>query len=1004
MAADVLPRNWELAFPGYTFKKQGHSYTGPCPLCQSEAGRQNFVVWPDTGRYWCRDNPDKHQGSMATLLAAWNKLEPDELAAYRRAHERARDEPPAYEPFGWSVLDLFEPVPPLIRQWLVDRYAVSVETQARFRLRWGIPERQRLDPVNMRVIVPLPTPDGRAVQGMKARLGLAPERVPYNKKYHKGKKYREGGSHAPDAAGTVPPEKWIQSAGAGANLFGWIEPGQPLIFAGEGEFKALGCISVQRPAATGTAGANTFHADWVERIAVASAVYLIFDNDRAGRDGMLVAYRVLREHAPDLPVYPVRWPEGTPEGYDLSDLLVGALDGAAQLDALCAAAHLLQQPAAPRRRRRRLHRADQAHPAPAPDSTMPVIRDDLINRILDYLDDAKENPDPPILLIAPPPGSGKTTGLVGSLEALSKRVFYAGPRKDLWYTLQDASVQAATIHFDDPSVSRAAEWVNLRPRSGADQFGPQNCTYFDQAQTAERQRRNVMELLCRRNGPCRLWGMCGYSQQFSEAHESMLVYGRHQHVTRSSMLSGFDVLILDEDSRSAFIEEVILATADLALPKRALGEAQALTFVLRTLLAESGDETMRGPQIITRMHEIVAHLYPDRTLAQLLAAISEGDPILFDEPYLRDPEEVHRLGIRWFPDVYRVLRHELALWDRFHDQGQAGDWNSRLWVRGSHLYLTLVHLPPTGHMPVIIADATGSAALYTRLLGRRVIEYRPVPPQHAEVVQVVDRLNHKTSLADATGRTWIETAAMIRTLAQAEPHTLIITFKELVERTRALDLPATVEIAHYGGVVGTNAYQTLRQVILAGAPMPPRESLEQLAQALFWTDPLPIRLGDDQWIDVQRPYLGQAASYPVLQHRDPRVTLLLDQTREAQMIQAFERIRTLLAGPGEKRVVLLSNLPLPGVTVSRLVTIADVIGQRQTSKYDEMKTFLESQVQLQPTISFTVIRDAFTARGWSQATIIKYRDQAITDLGWEVYAGPPQHGGRTKLIRPQETV
>ena len=51
---------WQL--PGM-IKKNSSEYAGPCPEC---GGNDRFVVWPDKGRFWCRQC-DKH-GDLIDFL------------------------------------------------------------------------------------------------------------------------------------------------------------------------------------------------------------------------------------------------------------------------------------------------------------------------------------------------------------------------------------------------------------------------------------------------------------------------------------------------------------------------------------------------------------------------------------------------------------------------------------------------------------------------------------------------------------------------------------------------------------------------------------------------------------------------------------------------------------------------------------------------------------------------------------------------------------------------
>ena len=80
--------------------------------------------------------------------------------------------------------------------------------------------------------------------------------------------------------------KYKNSAGSHAALFNWHEvKSSPNILLCEGEFDALRLIQGGMPATTSTGGAGTFLPEWAELFKDKN-VWIVFDNDRAGRDGL----------------------------------------------------------------------------------------------------------------------------------------------------------------------------------------------------------------------------------------------------------------------------------------------------------------------------------------------------------------------------------------------------------------------------------------------------------------------------------------------------------------------------------------------------------------------------------------------------------------------------------------------------------------------------------------------------------------------------------------------
>jgi hypothetical protein len=74
---------------------------------------------------------------------------------------------------------------------------------------------------------------------------------------------------------------------------------------------------------------------------------------------------------------------------------------------------------------------------------------------------------------------------------------------------------------------------------------------------------------------------------------------------------------------------------------------------------------------------------------------------------------------------------------------------------------------------------------------------------------------------------------------------------------------------------------------------------------------------------------GSAKRVNVAVHPDPRVQAVVEQGREAEMLQAFDRLR-LIHNEKRKTVYILCNIPLD-LSVDELVTWNQLIGDRRLS-------------------------------------------------------------------------
>lgn len=120
----------------------------------------------------------------------------------------------------------------------------------------------------------------------------------------------------PDDASDGP--KMLAPPGSRAELYGWervlVKPEQIIIC--EGEFDRLVLESRGIAAVTSTGGAQVFRQEWAEDFQDIPGVYVVFDNDAAGRAGAERAARLIPQ------ARLVAWPEEIGEGGDVTDFFV----------------------------------------------------------------------------------------------------------------------------------------------------------------------------------------------------------------------------------------------------------------------------------------------------------------------------------------------------------------------------------------------------------------------------------------------------------------------------------------------------------------------------------------------------------------------------------------------------------------------------------------------------------------------------------------------------------
>ncbi|HSW99567.1 MAG TPA: toprim domain-containing protein [Patescibacteria group bacterium] len=93
----------------------------------------------------------------------------------------------------------------------------------------------------------------------------------------------------------------------------------------EGEFDCMVLHSMGVPAICSTAGAGTFKPDWIRQLDFVRELYIVMDNDKAGRDGTKMLQLQLEEQEIDIAVLVVTLPDSVGEKGDITDFFRAGL-------------------------------------------------------------------------------------------------------------------------------------------------------------------------------------------------------------------------------------------------------------------------------------------------------------------------------------------------------------------------------------------------------------------------------------------------------------------------------------------------------------------------------------------------------------------------------------------------------------------------------------------------------------------------------------------------------
>lgn len=140
----------------------------------------------------------------------------------------------------------------------------------------------------------------------------------------------------------------------------------------------------------------------------------------------------------------------------------------------------------------------------------------------------------------------------------------------------------------------------------------------------------------------------------------------------------------------------------------------------------------------------------------------------------------------------------------------------------------------------------------------------------------------------------------------------------------------------FGNLRGNDRYKHTKALVVAGRLQPSTDVLEDTARAIFGLDGAEMQFLPRIWNEEtgrfqaegmpteNRPIRGKNGSYvmvPVQYHPDSRINIILEQIRESEISQVISRVRPVhRADENPCEVVILSNVPVPGVEVDEFIT------------------------------------------------------------------------------------
>jgi hypothetical protein len=600
---------------------------------------------------------------------------------------------------------------------------------------------------------------------------------------------------------------------------------------------------------------------------------------------------------------------------------------------------------------RKLHYIKVEQSEPQPTYTVEEIREGICQQIDNYLAD----PQGRILLIKVPAGVGKTITTIQHLTFGKRRIFWVAGRKDLFSNIPE------DLQF---------KWIQILGRhSGVyteqgEELMPPNCQHAKVAHVLGNKNHNITERLCKRH--CDLGiEKCEYFQQFHDRWYHWFVQQPFFFYTEDDFVSPFDLIVIDEDLLEGFKKETRITLDDIRQNYRLFLETKKDQKLKKILLHDLYILRGNPPQSDGRINE---NLDPGVKLLHIIGLVAQynipfgtsetgklildkirdiaketlgeniedilraiTDPDVFDKEVKFEMEDESQIPLNFFSYLHEILSYEY-----FHKYPQNN--LSRLFFQKQNVrtesgtvclenFLLINKLEKQTRKPIIILDATGKKQLYEKLFEREVVEYAPQVKLENEIIQVYSSSNSKRSLSNP--RHFQRYMEAVKKLVIQEHFTLVMS-KEIYEDKIAAELASIsphAKVAHFFGIRGSNEFQDFNQVIIFGTPQYAEDELKKYASMLHYNEPRAV----DTSIEYQhRPYLalaknGRAPAQRVRTFRDSLLQAIFERSREDEIIQAVNRIR--IVHDFKKRVIVLSNIPLPGLPISQLVSLEELCGE-----------------------------------------------------------------------------
>ena len=531
----------------------------------------------------------------------------------------------------------------------------------------------------------------------------------------------------------------------------------------------------------------------------------------------------------------------------------------------------------------------------------------------------------PLMAIKATAGLGKTHSVIKELLSYNLLehgdVHYFVPNHKLSQQLLDDLNDELTLAIPSHDVILQRARI-IAGRSKKDSAGQPLCPKHKLASRLLAAGKKVRSSLCESDqGKCEFFSECGYLKQleddsppkdemFKVLTEVKVMTHEHMFLRTQSRFMQPGLIVVDEGFVTKAFHEMQIPLIEAIRFAR----PDSFLYEICQLMANGEQELLRKVREICTPDELLIEL-------QRVLADERRDTLDLDinAPLASQEASVGPLEANNMPLLIETLAEEMRLTTRNESHAIVCSSDGVLVLRRKELQIP--------NVPVLIIDADADPALLELYFGRNV-NLVDIPVERlAEIHQFKDRTFSKTSLLKADDGALLKDVETFVERVSPSGATLVVASKGVRKALSGevdLELPADIPFAgatltHFNSLRGVNRYSDYQNIVIVGREQPATTGLEQVARALWGDAEEPLQLLEDK--SGSKPFEPVSGTYWVQDgtesakthaHPDQRATALLRQIREAESVQAIDRLRLLRPSKSglDRRIFILSSLPL----------------------------------------------------------------------------------------------